>query len=101
MSAALGIALVAMTIPGRAAQPGEAVYEAKCKNCHGETGLASSGIGRAMHVKPITDPEVKSMGEKEMIDSVRDGMGKMQAYKGSLSEKDIRDSVLYFRTFLK
>jgi len=31
----------------------------------------------------------------------RDGVGKMQAYKGELTETQIKDSVDYFRTFLK
>ena len=54
-----------------------------------------------MKVKPITDPEASRMTEAEMIEATRVGMGKMQAYKGSLTEAEIRASVLYFRSFLK
>jgi len=53
-----------------------------------------------MKVKPGTDPAVK-MSEEQMIDAVRRGMGKMQAYKDKLSDAQIKDSVTYFRTFVK
>jgi mono/diheme cytochrome c family protein len=80
---------------------GEAIYKEKCVNCHGSNGLANSGISKMMKVKPITDPEVKKLTEPGMIQLTRDGVGKMQAYKGELTETQIKDSVDYFRTFLK
>jgi len=80
---------------------GEAIYKAKCLNCHGSTGLANSGVGKLMKVKPVDDPEVKKQSEAEMIAAVRNGAGKMQAYKGTLADAEIKASVLYFRTFLK
>ena len=80
---------------------GEAIYKAKCLNCHGTAGLANSGIGKVMKVKPVTDPEVLKMSEKEMVAAVRNGMGKMQAYKDSLKEAQIKESVDYFRSFIK
>jgi mono/diheme cytochrome c family protein len=80
---------------------GEAIYKAKCLNCHGSTGLANSGIGKLMKVKPVTDPEVTKMTENEMIAAVKNGMGKMQAYKDSLTSTQIREVVSYFRTFIK
>jgi cytochrome c6 len=80
---------------------GEATYKAKCQMCHGEKGLADSGAGKAMKVKPATDPDVKKMSEVHMIDAVHDGMGKMQAYKDKLTDAQIKDAVQYFRTFAK
>ncbi|HEY6487742.1 MAG: cytochrome c [Terracidiphilus sp.] len=82
-------------------QTGAQTYKAKCQMCHGGMGLADSGAGKAMKVKPATDPEVKKMTEAQMIDAVRNGMGKMQAYKDKLTEAQIKDSVTYFRTFVK
>jgi mono/diheme cytochrome c family protein len=69
--------------------------------CHGVAGLANSGAGKAMKVKPISDPAVKKLTEGEMIEAVRNGMGKMQAYKDKLTDAQIKDSVVYFRTFMK
>jgi mono/diheme cytochrome c family protein len=80
---------------------GEAIYKARCLNCHGTTGMANSGIGKLMKVKPITDPDVMKMSEKEMTTATKNGMGKMQAYKDSLTDAQIKDSVDYFRSFIK
>jgi hypothetical protein len=52
-------------------------------------------------VKPVTDPDVKSMTEEKMVEAVRNGMGKMQPYKDKLTDAQIKDSVGHFRTFLK
>lgn len=82
-------------------QSGDATYKAKCQMCHGATGLADTGAGKMMHVKPATDPEVRKMTEAQMIAAVTNGMGKMQPYKGKLSEAQIKDAVDYFRTFAK
>jgi len=81
--------------------PGADTYKAKCQMCHGEKGLADSGAGKAMKVKPATDPDVKKMSEEQMIDAVHNGMGKMQAYKDKLTDAQIKDAVEYFRTFTK
>lgn len=80
---------------------GEAVYKQRCLICHGATGLANSGIGQAMKVKPVTDPAVKKLTEQEMIETVLKGTGKMQPYKGDLTDAQIKGSVDYLRTFIK
>lgn len=69
--------------------------------CHGATGMADSGAGKAMKVKPATDPEVKKMTEEQMIAAVTNGMGKMHAFKGKLTDAQIKSSVEHFRTFTK
>jgi mono/diheme cytochrome c family protein len=79
----------------------EALYKAKCQMCHGEKGMADSGAGKAMKVKPVTDPDVQKMNEAQMVEAVRNGMGKMQAFKEKLSDTQIKDAVTYFRAFAK
>jgi mono/diheme cytochrome c family protein len=80
---------------------GEAVYKQKCLNCHGSDGLANSGIGKVMRVKPVSDPEIKKLTEAKMLELTRNGVGKMQAYQGELTDAQIKASVDYFRTFIK
>jgi mono/diheme cytochrome c family protein len=105
MTIRAGLALVSLltvTTSGVLAQnAGADIYKAKCQSCHGADGLASSGVGKIMKVKPATDPSVKKMSEAEMIAAVRNGMGKMQPYKNSLTDAQIKDAVDYFRTFVK
>jgi len=97
-----GLALLAVSaVAPLLAQSGQDTYKAKCAMCHGATGLADSGAGKAMKVKPATDPDVKGMSEEKMIDAVTNGMGKMQAFKGKLTDDQIKDAVEYFRTLAK
>lgn len=79
----------------------EALYKSKCQMCHGAKGMADTPAAKAMKVKPITDPEVKAFTETKMEEAVRNGMGKMQPYKGKLTDAEIKGVVAYFRTFLK
>ena len=80
---------------------GEATYKAKCQSCHGAEGTPNPGIAKAMGVKPASDPAVKADSEAQMITITTDGKGKMPAYKGKLTDAEIKDSVDYFRTFAK
>lgn len=98
-----GLLLLALSavIPAVAQGSGAEVYKAKCQMCHGPDGLANSGAGKAMKVKPANDPEVKKLSEAQMVDAVRKGMGKMQPYQGKLTDAQIKESVAYFRTFVK
>lgn len=84
-----------------AQSPGAEVYKQRCLNCHGIDGMANSGIGKLMRVKPINDGEVKRISEAAMIEMTRNGVGKMQAYKGDLTDAQIKESVEYFRLFIK
>jgi cytochrome c6 len=86
---------------GFAQSSGVEIYKTKCQSCHGADGMASSGVGKALKVKMAMDPSVKRMSEAEMISAVRDGQGKMRAYKGTLTDQQIKESVDYFRTFVK
>jgi mono/diheme cytochrome c family protein len=86
---------------GFAQSSGEAIYKQKCLSCHGPDGMANSGVGRVMKVKPVSDPEVRKFTEAEMIDLTRNGIGKMQPYKDELNSTKIKASVDYFRTFIK
>ena len=83
------------------AQDGAATYKAKCAMCHGPTGTPSAGMAKAMGVKPASDPSVKSISEAQMITDTTNGKGKMPAFKGKLSDAEIKVSVDYFRTFAK
>ncbi len=97
---ALG-AVIAATATTFAAEPGADTYKAKCQMCHGASGLADSPAGKAMKVKPITDPSVKKLTEAEMITATTNGEGKMKPFKDKLTEGQVKDAVAYFRTFLK
>lgn len=80
---------------------GADVYKTKCASCHGAAGIPSAGMAKAMGVKPATDPAVKSKTEAQMIATTTNGEGKMPAYKGKLSDAEIKQAVESFRAFAK
>ena len=80
------------------AQAGEAVYKANCQSCHGSTGTPNPGIAKAMGVKPSTDPDYKKVSEADMIAAVKNGKGKMKAMSPKLTDDQIKESVVYFRS---
>ena len=77
------------------AESGEAIYKANCQSCHGSTGTPSAGIAKMMGVKPAAEYKTS---EKEQIEAVKNGKGKMKAFAGKLSDEQIKDAVTYFRT---
>jgi mono/diheme cytochrome c family protein len=99
-SACMGVAFLFATA-AYSQSSAKSLYDAKCQVCHGATGLANSGIGLRMKVKPVTDPSVYNMSDAEMVREVREGAGKMEPYKGTLTDAQIRALVDYFKTFIK
>jgi len=97
----LGAAILMVCTGGFAQSPAEALYKAKCQNCHGSDGMTHSGVSQSMKVKPVNDPDVKKLSEPEMIEIVRRGSGRMQPYKGELTDAQIKGAVQYFRSFIK
>ena len=93
------IAMVAAASAAFAQSPGADVYKSRCQSCHGVSGVPSPAIAKAMGVKPIA--EVKSSPEAKMIAATTNGTGKMTGFKGKLTDAQIKDSVIYFRSLAK
>ena len=66
---------------------GAATYTAKCKMCHGANGE-----------KNFAD---LSKSVADLSKTVTDGKGKMPAYKGKLSDDDIKAVVTYIKSLKK
>ncbi|HEY3707030.1 MAG TPA: cytochrome c [Terracidiphilus sp.] len=74
---------------------GDAIYKANCQSCHGSSGTPNAGIAKMMDVKPAAEYKTT---EKEQIDSVKNGKGKMKPFAGKLTDDQIKAAVTYFRT---
>ncbi len=97
--AALAAAILFAGAAGFAQSGGAAVYKAKCQSCHGAEGVPNPGIAKMMGVKPIS--EVRAHSAADMIATTTNGKAKMPAFKGKLSDAQIKDSVEYFRSLGK
>ena len=94
----MGLAMAAGTMAY--AEDGKALYS-KCQGCHGATGAADSSMSKALKVPAATDASTKALSEAQMIKITTDGNGKMPAYKGKLTDPEIKAVVDYYRTFVK
>lgn len=99
--AALAAAILFAGVVGFAQSGGQAIYKARCQSCHGAEGVPNPGIAKIMGVKPVTDASVKAHSAAQMIAITTNGKAKMPAFKGKLTDAQIKDSVEYFRTLMK
>jgi len=79
------------------AEDGAAVYKAKCAMCHGPTGTPSAGMAKAMGIKPVSDPSMKSLTVAQIEAAVKSGKGKMKPVAG-LSDAQVSAVAAYFKT---
>ena len=83
------------------AQDGAATYKAKCQMCHGATGMADTPAGKSTKARPFNDPDVMKMSDADLINITTNGHNKMPAYKGKLTDAQIKDVVAYIHTLQK
>jgi mono/diheme cytochrome c family protein len=91
---ALLAAAVAVPVFG---QSGDATFKSKCAMCHGADGTASSPMAKSMKIPSVKSPDFVKLSESEMIADTTNGKGKMPAYKGKLTDAQIKEVVTYMR----
>ena len=97
-----GISMIVLIVSSTMAiAQGPDVYKSKCQSCHGATGVPDPQVAKYVGVKPVTDPEVKSMSLEKMIAVTTKGSNQMPAVKGQLTDAQIKDSVNYYRSLMK
>ena len=92
---------LSLTLPAFSQQTGEATYKSKCAMCHGADGLGNTPAGKAMKVRSLKSPEDVKAADAELIRQTKQGVGKMPAYAGKLTDAQVRDVVSYIRTLQK
>jgi mono/diheme cytochrome c family protein len=100
-AAAVILMAVLIAVPAFAQAPGADTYKAKCAMCHGADGLAATTMGKNMKILSFKDPKMLSASDHQFIVSTKDGLNKMPAYKGKLTDQQIKDVIAYIRTLQK
>jgi mono/diheme cytochrome c family protein len=54
-----------------------------------------------MKAIPFNDPQITSKSDADLIAATTNGKGKMPAYKGKLSDAEIKAVITYIRTLAK
>jgi mono/diheme cytochrome c family protein len=81
---------------------GKAVFDSKCKTCHGADGSGNPAIAKMMKVtlRPLGSAEVQAKSDAELKKDITEGNGKMKPITG-LAAKSLDDVVAYLRTLKK
>ena len=84
------------------AKAGKAVYDTKCKLCHGAAGEGNAAVAKTLKAefKPLGSQPVQAKSDDEMKKQISQGGGKMKAITG-LSAKDIENVTAFVRGLAK
>jgi len=72
------------------------LYKSKCQGCHGADGKATT-IGKKLGAKDFQDPDVAKLTETDLAKVTEEGKNKMPAYKGKLTEDQIKALAKYIK----
>lgn len=98
----LGAALLlAITAPAQAQDAG-ALFKSKCAVCHAPDGSGSVAMGKQLGVTDLRADDVQKQTDAQLNDSITNGKGtKMPAYKGKITDDQIKGLVSYIRSLAK
>jgi mono/diheme cytochrome c family protein len=102
-SAMLLISLALAASGALRAQDAPALYKTKCAACHAADGTGNTTMGKSLGAKDLGSAEVQKQTDAQLTDSITNGMGggKMPAYKGKLTDDQIKGLVGYIRSLAK
>ena len=92
-----GCALVFLLSICTRADDSASVFNAKCAMCHAADGSGNTPAGKATKARDFASPEVKSETDAQLSEIVTNGKNKMPAYKGKLTDDQIKGLVAYIR----
>lgn len=81
------------------------IYASKCAMCHAKDGKGNPAMAKMYKIDPklmsLVGEDTAKHTDAELIKITTDGLEKMPAYKGKLTETEIKDLVAYIRTLAK
>lgn len=90
-------ALLFFFTPARA-DDSAGLFKTKCAMCHAANGSGDSVMGKKMGAKDLRSAEIQKKSDAELTKLIADGVPpKMPAYKGKISDADIKGLVAYIR----
>ncbi len=102
-SAVLPVAalILAIATVAQAQDPG-ALFKSKCAVCHAPDGSGSGAMGKQLGVTDLRSDSVQKQTDAQLNDSITNGKGtKMPAYKGKITDDQIKGLVGYIRELAK
>jgi cytochrome c6 len=93
--------LLLVSPPLRAQGDGAATYKAKCAVCHGADGSGDTAMGKSMKLRDLRSEDVQKQTDAQLIEITANGKAKMPAYKGKLTDDQIKQVVAAIRDMAK
>jgi len=73
-----------------------------CASCHGKDGTGNTAMGKKSGVENYTDSKAQAkFTDKDAINAIKEGKGKMKAFKDKLTDEEIKALVAHIRAFKK
>jgi len=93
----MALAILALPLASFAADAAADVFKSKCAMCHGPDGK-----GKMAGTKDLASADVQKSSDADLAATITNGKPpKMPAYKGKLTDDQIKSLVAYVRTFKK
>lgn len=96
-----GIPALLFALPVHAQQNGADLFKSKCAMCHGADGKGDTPVGKSLKLRDLGSDDVQKQTDAELTDITANGKGKMPAYKGKLTDDQIKQLVAFMRTLKK
>jgi cytochrome c6 len=87
--------------PVRAQNDAASLFKAKCAACHGADGSGNTAVGKSMKIRDFHSADVQKQTDAQLSDMITTGKGAMPAYKGKLTDDQIKQLVGYIRELAK
>jgi cytochrome c6 len=93
------LSLFSATLRAQDDAPG--VFKAKCAGCHGGDGSGNTTVGKSLKLRDLGSAEVQKQTDAELTAIITNGKSPMPAYKGKVSDAQIKGLVTYVRGLAK
>ena len=96
------LALAIMFVCGASVRAdGAGDFKAKCAMCHGADGSGTTATGKTLKLRDLSSSDVQSQSDAQLTEIVTNGKNKMPAYKGKVTDDQIKGLVAYIRGLAK
>lgn len=80
---------------------GQRLFVSNCSVCHATDGSANTPIGKTKKIPDLRSREVQAQTDKQLVDIVTNGKGKMMPFKERLTPAEIQQVIAYLRELPK
>jgi len=86
-----------LATPANASDDAATLYKSKCASCHAADGSGDTPAGKKTGTHAFSSPEVQKMTDAQLTEATTNGKNKMPAYKGKLTDEQIKSLVAYVK----